>query len=59
MPPPRAPNCAPRLSSCGELADTQRLQALEAKSRSAALDDSELQEFQRLTSIPPADDASS
>ena len=36
-----------------ELADTQRLQELELKSRNAALDDLELQEFQRLTTNPP------
>jgi DNA primase len=37
------------LVKLAELADTQRLQALELKSRSAALNDSEIQEFQRLT----------
>jgi DNA primase len=36
-----------------ELADTQRLQELELKSRNAALDELELQEFQRLTTNPP------
>ena len=37
------------LVKLAELADTQRLQELELKSRSAALDNLELQEFQRLT----------
>jgi DNA primase DnaG DnaB-binding len=46
------------LVKLGELADTQRLQELEAKSRSAALNASELLEFQRLTTSPPAGDAS-
>jgi DNA primase len=41
-----------------ELADTQRLEALELKSRTATLDDSELQEFQRLTTNQPATKAS-
>jgi DNA primase len=41
-----------------ELADTQRLEALQLKSRTATLDDSELQEFQRLTTNPPATKAS-
>ena len=37
------------LLKLAELADTQRLQELENKSRTATLDNSELQEFQRLT----------
>jgi DNA primase len=46
------------LVKLAELADTQRLQALQLKSRTAALDDSELQEFQRLTTNHPAGKAS-
>jgi DNA primase len=45
------------LVKLGELADTQRLQELELKSRSAPLDDSELLEFQKLTTSPPAGNA--
>ena len=37
------------LVKLGELADTQRLEVLQLKSRTATLDDLELQEFQRLT----------
>ena len=37
------------LVKLAELANTQRLQELELKSRSSALDEIELQEFQRLT----------
>jgi DNA primase len=40
------------LVKLSELADTQRLEALQLKSRTATLDDSELQEFQRLTTKP-------
>jgi hypothetical protein len=42
------------LVKLAELADTQRLQELELKSRSATLDNLELQEFQRLTTNQPA-----
>jgi DNA primase len=42
------------LVKLGELADTQRLEALELKSRTATLDGSELLEFQRLTTKPLA-----
>jgi DNA primase len=42
------------LVKLAELADTQRLQELELKSRSAELDGLELQEFQRLTTNRPA-----
>jgi DNA primase len=45
------------LVKLGELADTQRLQELEAKSRSATLNESELLEFQRLTTNQPAGSA--
>jgi len=41
------------LVKLAELADTQRLEALQLKSRTATLDDSELKEFQRLTTKPP------
>ena len=41
------------LVKLGELADTQRLEALQLKSRTATLDDLELQEFQRLTTNRP------
>jgi DNA primase len=41
------------LVKLGELADTQRLEALQLKSRTATLDDLELQEFQRLTTKQP------
>jgi DNA primase len=46
------------LVKLAELADTQRLQELELKSRSATLDNLELQEFQRLTTNQPAGKAS-
>jgi DNA primase len=46
------------LVKLGELADTQRLEALELKSRTATLDGSELKEFQRLTTNPAATKAS-
>ncbi|HSY06953.1 MAG TPA: DNA primase [Steroidobacteraceae bacterium] len=46
------------LIKLAELADTQRLQELEIKSRTATLDRSELQEFQRLTTHHPAGKAS-
>ena len=42
------------LLKLSELANTQRLEALQLKSRTATLDDSELQEFQRLTTKHPA-----
>jgi DNA primase DnaG DnaB-binding len=41
------------LVKLSELADTQRLEALQLKSRTATLDESELQEFQRLTTKTP------
>jgi DNA primase len=41
------------LVKLAELADTQRLQALQSKSRTAALDTSELQEFHTLTTKRP------
>jgi DNA primase len=47
------------LVKLAELANTQRLQELELKSRSAELDGLELQEFQRLTTNRPAGKASS
>ena len=46
------------LVKLAELADTQRLQELELKSRVATLDHSELQEFQRLTTNHPSGKAS-
>jgi DNA primase len=46
------------LVKLAELADTQRLQELELKSRIATLDESELQEFQRLTTNHPSGKAS-
>ena len=46
------------LVKLGELADTQRLQELELKSRSAELNGLELQEFQRLTTNRPTGKAS-
>ena len=46
------------LVKLAELADSQRLQELELKSRSATLDNLELQEFQRLTTNQPAGKAS-
>jgi DNA primase len=46
------------LVKLAELADTQRLQELELKSRVASLDHSELQEFQRLTTNHPSGKAS-
>jgi DNA primase len=46
------------LVKLAELADTQRLQELELKSRIATLDRSELEEFQRLTSNHPSGKAS-
>jgi DNA primase len=42
------------LTRLGELANSRRLQELELKSRSAQLDDKELQEFHTLTSTPAA-----
>ena len=42
------------LLKLAELADTQRLEALQLKSRTATLDATELQEFQRLTTKSPA-----
>jgi hypothetical protein len=48
------PELRAALVKLGELADTQRLEALQLKSRSATLDELELQEFQRLTTKRPA-----
>ena len=46
------------LVKLAELADSQRLQELELKSRGATLDELELKEFQRLTTNRPAGKAS-
>jgi DNA primase len=53
------PELRAALVKLGELADTQRLEALQLKSRTATLDESELQEFQRLTTKRPTGKTSS
>ena len=48
MPPRRPANCAGALVKLAEQAAGRRLEALEAKSRSATLSADELEEFQEL-----------